>query len=269
MSRNQRFVHLTSGLGAAAIVTQALQRLGRDEPVVSMRDDYAEGPLEDADLGAASRVEWWSKLRGAPLDLDEAQQFDDSDVWAQLRATDEDVLLWHGPHAMERIFALRACWHLRDQPHRVHEVAVPASGALWADGVRPAFYDAVALLDLSEAEAAWAHRAKVDDVGDRARRWEELRDRDGEWIRILDEERIVLLPITAYDTKLVAACRKADWTRSRYVLGSVLADHATSEELLCWRIRELVRTGLMEGREVDAEMNLPGEVRPVTVGTSR
>jgi hypothetical protein len=171
-------------------------------------------------------------------------------------------VLWHGPHALERIFALRACWHLRDQAQRVHEVAVQPSGAMWGNVARPAFYDAVPVTSPDELAVAWSQRAKVVDVEERARRWEALRDRDGEWIRVLDDEAIVHLPITAYDAELSRACRNGDWTQTRRVLGMLLADHGVSTELVCWRVRELVRTGAMEGRGVDAEMKLPSEVRP-------
>lgn len=264
MSPGERFIHLTSGSGAADIVRHTVKRLGRDEPVVAMRDDYAEGPLADADQGAASRVQWWTKLRGGPLDPGEAERFDDADIWAHVRASKDDVVLWHGPHAMERIFALRACWHLRDQAHRVHEIAVSPSGAVWASGARPAFYDAIGLLKVSEAVAAWELRAKVVDVEERARRWETLRKREGEWIRALDDEEIVHLPVTAYDASLLDACRKGGWTPSRYVLGRVLGDHGMSSDLLNWRVRELVRTGQMEARGEDAELKLPAELRPAT-----
>ncbi|MBI2389521.1 MAG: DUF1835 domain-containing protein [Deltaproteobacteria bacterium] len=260
-SSTRKFVHLTSGEAAAEVISETLKLLGRDEPVLAMRDDYAEGPLRDADDGAASRVEWWTKLRGAPLEPDEARRFDDADLWAQVRAGDEDVLLWHGPHAMERIFALRACWRLRDQPERVHEVAVMASGASWGGVERPAFYDAITVADAQEAAAAWNRRAKVVDVDDRARRWEELRAREGEWIRVLDGEAIVHLPVTAFDEELLVVCKNGDWTNARRVLGALLADHPMSPELVCWRVRELVRAGVMEGRGHDDAMNLPREVR--------
>jgi len=255
-------LHLVSGSGAAEVVAQTLERLGRDERVLAMRDDYAEGPLTDADDGAASRVAWWSKLRGAPLRPDEAAQFDDADLWALIRATSDDVVLWHGPHPMERIFALRACFHLRDQPQRVHEIAVGPSGAYWADGPRPVLYDAIALSESSELAAVWSRRTKVTDVEVRARSWRALRDRGAESIRVLEGEAIVELPLTAFDEAMVTACRNGDWTRARYVLGWVMTDHPVSPELLSFRLRELLAAGVLQGRGADVEMNLPMELRP-------
>ena len=98
MTPSQRFLHL-SGEGATDAVTRRLEMLGRDETILAMRDSYAEGPLGDV----ASRVAWWSKLRGAALDAAEAAALDDADLWARVRAADEEVVLCHGPHAMECI----------------------------------------------------------------------------------------------------------------------------------------------------------------------
>src|SRR5580704_14996800 len=90
------FLHLASGSSAADVIRETVRRLGRDEVVFGMRDGYAEGPLRHVDDGAASRVEWWSRLRGKPLDAAAAHEFDDADIWAQVRAAPSDVMLWHG-----------------------------------------------------------------------------------------------------------------------------------------------------------------------------
>jgi hypothetical protein len=173
------FLHLASGSSAADVVRETLRRLRRDEGVVGMRDAYVEGPLQDADEGGTLRVDWWSRLRGKPMDTTEARALDDGDVWAEVRSSPNDVMLWHGPHPVERIFALRACWHLRDQPDRVYEVALPATGRHWKGVMRPAFYDAVPVVGPNETVPAWERRAKVTDVSACAQRWETLRARAG------------------------------------------------------------------------------------------
>ncbi len=89
-----------------------------------------------------------------------------------------------------------------------------------------------------------------------------LRARAGDWIRGLDGEEIVHRPVTAYDAELVRACSDKDWTRSLRVVASVLADNPTGDALLCWRIRELLRDGALEGRGGNNRLGLPEEVRP-------
>ena len=173
----------------------------------------------------------------ADLGRDE-RWLDDSDIWARVRGSDVDVMLWHGPHPAERIFALRACWHLRDRPERLHEVALHATGAKWRGGIA---------------------RTRVSDVAARAKRWEELRSKSGDWIRALDGDDIIELPLTAFDDAILAEART--WTESKKVLGMILASNAIGFALLTWRIRELVRDGSLESRGGANDFGLPAELR--------
>lgn len=259
----EAYFHVASCESAADVVRETLRRLGRDEVVIGMRDTLAEGPLHDVDEGGASRVEWWGRIYGEPLDADDALKFDDSDLWAQVQGSSQNVLIWHGPHPMERLFALRACWHLRRRAEGVHEVAVPASGQTWRAGPRPAFYDAIPIIGPNEAVAAWGHRARVIDVADRARRWEELRARPGDWVRVLEGETITHRPITTLDADLVQQCSNEEWTRSLMVVARVLAANAITDSFLVWRVRELLRLGTLEGRGEENRLGLPEEIRPV------
>jgi len=59
------FLHLASDPCAADVVKEAVRRLGREEVVLGSRDALADGPLQDVDDGAASRVEWWGRIYGA------------------------------------------------------------------------------------------------------------------------------------------------------------------------------------------------------------
>ena len=161
--KDQEFVHLASGAQAAGVVRETLRRLGRHENVLAMADSFAEGPLKDVDAGADSRVDWYKRIN--PELVADALAGDDSDLWERVHASPADVMLWHGPHPVERIFAIRACWHLRDIPERVYEVALAATGSRWRGGRdRPAFYDAVAIAGPKATVTAWEQRAKIVDV---------------------------------------------------------------------------------------------------------
>jgi hypothetical protein len=256
-------LHLTSCQQATTVVEETLRRLGRSDSVVGMRDIFNEGPLHDIDMGGASRIEWWTRIHGEAVVKDvDGEIFDDSDLWDDVRARSSDVVLWHGPHPMERIFELRASWHLRDQPERVHEVVLVPSGKTWSSRPRPAFYDCVPLAGPDETTNAWSRRVRVPDVAVRAKQWEELRSVPGDWIRVLNGDDVVLLPVTAYDGDLVNACG-ADWTASSKVLGLVLGNNPTSLSLLQWRIRDLLQARVLEGRGEENQLGLPTEVRPV------
>jgi hypothetical protein len=257
---DQVFLHMTTGPQAATVVEETLRRLGREEPVLAMRDSFEAGPLGDVDAGARSRIEWHTRLRREPVPENEAREFDDSDLWQRLRAETANVMLWHGPHPSERIFALRACWHLRDQPERLYEVSVPATGGTGKSGrVLPPFYDAVALLRGDQRVPAWERRAKVVDVPERAKRWEALRDKAGEWVRVLEGEEIRELPLTAWDGEIVKAC--SDWSDSLRLVARIIANSTVWLSILRWRIRELLGTGQLEGRGPENRIGLPTELR--------
>jgi hypothetical protein len=259
---DQEFVHLASGAQAAEVVRETLRLLGRHENVLAMADAFAEGPLEDVDAGADSRVDWYKRIN--PELSADALPADDSDLWERVRARAADVMLWHGPHPVERIFAIRACWHLRDRPGRVHEVALAATGSRWREGrSRPAFYDAVAIAGSNATVRAWEQRAKIVDVSERAQRWERLRSEPGDWIRVLDGETIVKLPVTAYDTVVLEACADSEWRSSSRVVGEIIAEHPIGLGFLTWRIRELLGAGELEGRGGRGPIGLPDELRSV------
>jgi hypothetical protein len=249
------FVHVVSGPQAARFIEEALRQLGRREPVFAMRDWLSDGPLQDIDAGAASRRDWYKRIN-PELTEEDLQELDESDIWAKVRSSPGDVMIWHGPHPAERLFALRACWHLRDQPQRVYEVDL---------GVResdPSFTKIVAVTGPKGALEAWERRANVADVSARAKRWEELRDQPGDWIRALNGENIVQHPVTEYDGALLAACERSDWTDPMTIIGKVSVASPLGFSLLTWRIRELLRAGTLEARGEQIEIGLPAEVRP-------
>jgi hypothetical protein len=258
-----RFLHIASCESAGGVIEETLRRLGRDEVVLHGADTFAEGPIHDVDNGARARVEWWSRVYGEPLADDDARELDDSDLWARIRAALENKILWHGPHPMERLFALRACWQLRDQPDQVYEVAIPPSGAEWPSGSRPAFYDSVPIGGIDATVRAWERRAKVTDVASRAKRWDELRANSTEGIRVLEGDEIVERPLTAHDQDLITACH-GHWTDSIRVVALVLSQTPTGDALLFWRVRELLREGTLKGRGPLNRVGLPSEVRSAT-----
>ena len=62
-------IHLTNGDVAADSLRTALRQAGRDDPVQSLRDDLAVGPLRGVDDTPEVRAEFWQRVMdGAPHD---------------------------------------------------------------------------------------------------------------------------------------------------------------------------------------------------------
>ena len=256
---DQSLLHLASCSSAANVIRETLRQLLRDEPVLEVHDALEVGPLSDVDAGAASRIAWWKQILGERAERSELAKLEDSKLWGEVRRARSDIVLWHGPHPGERLFLLRACWHLRDQAGRVQEVELPAPTL----PQRPACYGAVAVAGVAATTRAWPKRARIADVAARARQWEAVRSRPGECIRVLDGDRIVELPLTAHDDQLVEACAKG-WTSSMLAIGTVLADQPIADAVLAWRLRGLLGAGKLEGRGAVNWAGLPAELRPAS-----
>ena len=252
---DQTYVHLVVDDNTANLLRETLRLVGRNEEVIAVSDALAMGPLTDVDERATCRVEWWMRL--GSTDLEELEKdVDDRAVWEGLRNDPRDVMLWSSAHPDEHLFALRACWHLRDYPMRVHEVVMTKK-------LYPRVSDAFARLGILGPKAGvahWSDRARVVDVEERAKRWEAIRSREGDWLRELHDGQIVHLAVDAYDAKVVAACSK-DWTDSIRALGSVLADLPVALSLLIWRIHTLVRDSVLEARGPTNRLGMPSELK--------
>jgi hypothetical protein len=125
--------------------------------------------------------------------------------------------------------------------------------------ILPRFYDAIAIAGPDVLVAEWPRRASVQDVVGRANEWERQRAEEGDWLRELQGEEIVRLPMDAYDEALIAACQET-WTDSIRAIARVLAEKPTSDLVLAWRIRELLDRGALIGRGPSNRAGLPQEL---------
>lgn len=252
----ERFVHLASGSQAGTFIREALLGIGRRERVVALRDPLNVGPLRDVDAGARARVDWWRRVHPKPLRVADVRRMDERPLLERVVAARADVMLWNGPSPIDRLAALRACWYLRRSPDRVFEVVLPPNRS---PHLAP-FYGTAAIVGPTVLAERWAERARVDDVEERAAEWERLRSNDGDWYRVLEDERIIELPIESLDSELIAACRRR-WEDARLGAGRFMAKHLIGYPVVAWRIRELVHRGALEGRGEFAEGGMPAELR--------
>lgn len=250
------FIHVTSGDSAAGSVRETLRKLGRHEEVVALRDSLDAGPLHDVDSGAAARIAWWDRIYVKPrLRASERRAIDEGPKWRDLVTSGKGIVVWHGPHIAERLVLLRACWYLRHTADRVSEVrfAPPESKRL------PAFYGAVGCTPIQVGAQRWEQRARVAHVAELAAEWERLRSA-GEGFRFLEDDRVVLRPVNSLDAAILGACT-GEWRSPWRAIAKVIADTATSDLVLAWRLRELIAAGAIEGRGEGTHAGLPAEIR--------
>lgn len=257
----ERLLHLAVGETGAACVREGLRLVGRDDEIEFFSDDLSVGPIHDVDRGAATRAAWWrrvhaNRFRPSPKEIDDAA------IWKRIVADDRRIVLWYSPHPAEYVHALRACWFLRRSPSRVWEIRLTSPF-----DPPPAGY-AIGMAGPRGVAAAWPKLRRVRHVGRRAERWAELRERCGDGFRELRRDRIVELPATAHDDALIDACA-GRWTSSTRVVAHVFSEVPVGDFVLSWRVRELLRSGALEGRGARTGLDLPNEIRPAVSNVQR
>jgi hypothetical protein len=251
------FLHVASGENSAACVREGLRRVGRDEPVEHFWDDLSVGPLRDVDRGGASRVAWWSRVEGKKVSARDAATLDDRAIWQRIVRDRRNVVLWYGPHPTELLYALRACWMLRGSPSRLYEVRLPPH----PNPKLEPFYGAVGIAGPEGVARGWPTLHRVRDVSRRAERWARLRSGAGDAMRLLRGWRIVEQPVSHRDADIIGRCG-ADWTSSTLVIAHAVARGGpTGDGVLRWRVRELLGSGVLEGRGARTRLGLPKELR--------
>lgn len=251
------FLHIASGENSASCVREGLRRIGRSERIEHFWDDLSVGPLHDLDRGAASRAARWSRVTGKKVPAREARKLDDRAVWKRIVHDTRPVVLWYGPHITEFLYALRACWMLRRSASRLYEVRLPSH----PNEKLEAFYGAVGIVGPEGVARGWPTLRRVRDVSRRAERWSALQSGPHDAMRRLNGWRVREHPVTLRDLDLLAQCGSA-WTSSIYVIAHVLScGGPTGDAVLAWRVRELVATGVLEGRGPRTALGLPKELR--------
>lgn len=262
MLTDTTFLHLISADSANGFLRIVLGMLGRDEEIISFEDPHHVGPLTDVDGDGTLRLDWWTRI-GAAFMVD--QRYDERALWEGLRRDPRPIVVWHSNGPWERLLALRVCSQLESCAERLLEVRL--TPRLHS---RPTYFSgAIGIQGPDVAVKGWADLAPIQDVSERAREWERIRAKPGDWVRELDQNGFIDHPVDAYDSEMVAACAVGKWTRSKIPLGMVLGENAVTLNLLIWRLRLLIERGVLEARGALNDVGLPEEIRATAVPQSK
>jgi len=240
----QPTVHLLSGPSAA----RALRSLLPGDEVLEVVEDFAHGPLADADaIDPQARVAWWNRIwwsmRWLP-DIDEAFL---KDYWHcrkqlfRVFAQRQPLCLWLGNGAHERLLLAMLCAHAHaSQPLSVvdvsgkvagHHHGPVALGMCDEDVLRP-LLGAARPLSVAERErhaAEWAH-------------WQVL----GRGWRELVGPELRECAADCFDDALLAELRDGGEQAAAWVVGVVMGRHQSalvSDSYLFWRLAMLAEAG--------------------------
>ena len=125
------YIHVVNGDLAARLLGEALEKAGRNDRIVVLRDDLAIGPLRSIDDSHAARVVFWQRVLGAAehgLSQTISDAFDAGDMTLHELGVDDgsEIVLWHAQNAGDQLMLRRVAYHLRTTPQRLNEIGVKA-----------------------------------------------------------------------------------------------------------------------------------------------
>lgn len=242
----QSTVHLLTGPSAA----QALRTLLPGDEVLEVVEDFAHGPLADADaIDPQARVAWWNRIwwsmRWLP-DIDEAFL---KDYWHcrkqlfRVFAQRQPLCLWLGDGAHDRLLLAMVCAHAHaSQPLSLVEaggkVAIQHNGRV-AMGM--CGQQEIRQLIGTARPVGQAERQRL------AAEWEHWQQAPAGW-REWHHGQLLQQSADCFDAALLDALRCDGPQAAARLVGGVMGQHVTAfvpDTYLFWRLAMLAEAGLV------------------------
>ncbi|HWT38159.1 MAG TPA: DUF1835 domain-containing protein [Paraburkholderia sp.] len=247
-------IHITNGDVAADSLRKALDRAGRTDAVLALRDDLAVGPLQGIDDTPRVRADFWQRVSG-----DDARDFvgefeaQAAGLKAVIHGTTH-VVVWHGQSAADQLTLRRVCFHLREMPQRLNEVRLSiddltddASAPLR----RPDQATSVGMFapDLLLKHLPGAAPISVLRIGRLALEWQDVKLADAE-LRRWRDNTFTSGSFAELDALIVEDAVDGWQFAGRVAARVMAADNGllVSDTLLLWRLRELAAAGQLQLR---------------------
>jgi hypothetical protein len=215
-------LHIAPSDSAGGSLRQAVRAAGRDDEVLSFRDDLSCGPIASDDPSV--RAIWWGQF----CDPSEVEA-DLRNFWHRFETACERLVLWFSRHAARELAFFLACVErLGDRPYDVVDVTGRQFPFERQDGsaglFRPA--EAVSLLRADALKSLFGEEQSIPCTQrDACRRaWSQLKLENAPF-RIVTEAGLASVPVDYFDRWLLGQATSA-WQR---VLG-VVANTMVAED---------------------------------------
>jgi hypothetical protein len=237
-------LHVMFSESAAATFRQMLDDRGISEQVAAISAGLDFGPISHG--GLADRETWLNEHM--PSDLaphDWLAEYESS--FFRRVASDEERLIWIAPGSAAEQAGLY--WYLSHFGGAQTSFAVAdfAFARNW-NGAPPLCLSELGVEHMAQlfdqcSRVAW------DDALFPSQRWREL-VADNSLLRVVQDGQLTSVPEYYFDQSLLSQC-PTEWTRAVRVVGNAMADfsdggHIVGDDVLTWRLRELIFTGLIE-----------------------
>jgi hypothetical protein len=235
-----KMIHILFSSSATGILRPLLRARGLKDRVIDLTETLDWGPISTGSF--EDRGAWFD--RHVPSTWEWDWIADEVDEFREAVATDPERLIWIAPRSATEQSGLY--WYLAQfgrADARMIVADYPLRNAwrgeapIGLGGLQPE-----AMADLLDE----CPRVPVDPFRFPEERWKSLMEENA-LIRIVDGGVLRSVPDTYFDQLLLAHC-PAKWTNWRRVVGDTLVcswdfDHNPCEQLLLWRLRELIQSG--------------------------
>ena len=251
------YIHIVNGDVAAELLSDVLLEAGRSDPVISMRDDLAIGPLRAVDDNLIVRASFWQRVLGNPSERDLFDEFEQAGKsLTALVDSRSEVVIWHGQSSGDQLLLRRMAYHLRNNPQRINEIGLTAAElgniAPWPHGSASlGRYPAAAL----QARLKTIAPVSLLRIGRLALEWQELKMMNSD-VRRWRTNSFESGTFAEMDA-LILEHLSDNWQTASGLAARIMAETVgffASDTLICWRCRELAATGHLSVRGKPLEM---------------
>jgi hypothetical protein len=251
-------LHIAPGASAGGSLRQAIHDAGRNEDVLSFRDDLSCGPIDSDDL--SPRVAWWTRFYGDDWETEVAPL---EAFWERVATTDDRLVVWFGRHsALEQAFFLSWADRIAERPYSIIDVTGLRLPSNRPDGSRALSRPtpAVSILPPYQLRSLFGSERQVaaQEVEEARRQWRRLRAENAPF-RIVTPAGLVSAPVDHFDP-LLMDCVNTEWRKVARVIRDTMGLNSepylqTGDIMLLARIIALIDQGklLAEGDPWDMQ----------------
>ena len=257
-------LHIAPGDSAGGSLKRAIQEAGRDDDILSCRDDLSCGPITLDD--PSERAKWWTQFYG-----DRDIEADLNAFWDRVSETDDRLVVWFGRHRASELAFFHA-WtdRLGDRPYDIVDVTGRQFPAKQRDGFsrRGSPAQAVGIINSDSLRSLLGSEQPITPQlrEESSQTWRRLKAENAPF-RIVTEAGLVSAPIDVFDPLLLERATP-EWKKIARIVGEAMGYNSepymqVGDVMLLARVVALVSDGklLADGDPWDmrsCQVRLPG-----------
>lgn len=273
-SLESEYIHIAVGDSFSGTLKQALVQLALDtvQKLITMRQDYAIGPILDLDSveGQKVRKHWFFDNITGALDERAGLELDEHDLPSQFALIPKraKIVIWTGSNAMEQTglqYAVHLLQH-KDNTIRICDASAVSKRLHQGSKFELGYSGYVMVNEVCEMLKQiekYSTRLDTEAILNIEKSWQRI-SKTEEVLRIWQNEEVIPVAAGYYDECLLDSLRKLEPysdNKDGYIKAAALIGEVTgkcgqyiSDAFLEYRLRELIYAGILEIKGVPAAM---------------